>query len=63
MGPRVVDGIAAEHPVITFDNRGVGASTGSTPDTIGAMAKDACAPSSGRWAPARSTSSASPWAA
>ena len=36
--PRVVDGIAARHPVITFDNRGVGASTGSTPDTIGAMA-------------------------
>ena len=26
--PRVIDGIAAEHPVITFDNRGVGASTG-----------------------------------
>ena len=39
--PRVVDGIAAEHRVITFDNRGVGASTGSTPDTIQAMAKDA----------------------
>jgi pimeloyl-ACP methyl ester carboxylesterase len=39
--PRVVDGIAAQHPVITFDNRGVGASTGSTPDTIQAMADDA----------------------
>ena len=39
--PRVVDGIAAEHPVITFDNRGVGATAGSTPDTIAAMAKDA----------------------
>jgi pimeloyl-ACP methyl ester carboxylesterase len=39
--PRVVDGIAAHHRVITFDNRGVGASTGSTPDTIAAMAKDA----------------------
>src|SRR5215472_19245719 len=26
--PRVVDGIAARHPVITFDNRGVGASGG-----------------------------------
>jgi pimeloyl-ACP methyl ester carboxylesterase len=39
--PRVVDGIAAHHPVITFDNRGVGASTGSTPDTIAAMAADA----------------------
>jgi pimeloyl-ACP methyl ester carboxylesterase len=39
--PRVIDGIAAKHRVITFDNRGVGASTGSTPDTIQAMAKDA----------------------
>ena len=39
--PRVIDGIAARHRVITFDNRGVGASTGKTPDTIQAMAKDA----------------------
>src|SRR5215207_9096569 len=39
--PRVVDGIAAKHRVITFDNRGVGASTGTVPDTIEAMAKDA----------------------
>jgi pimeloyl-ACP methyl ester carboxylesterase len=39
--PRVVDGIAAKHRVITFDNRGVGASTGSTPATIAAMANDA----------------------
>src|SRR5215213_794208 len=39
--PRVVDGIAAKHRVIAFDNRGVGASTGKTPDTIQAMAKDA----------------------
>ncbi|MFI0451275.1 alpha/beta fold hydrolase [Actinomadura sp. 6N118] len=39
--PRVVDGIAARRRVITFDNRGVGASTGSTPRTIQAMAKDA----------------------
>ena len=41
--PRVVDGIAARHRVITFDNRGVGASSGSTPNTIEAMAKDAIA--------------------
>ena len=41
--PRVVDGIAAQHRVITFDNRGVGASSGSTPSTIEAMAKDAVA--------------------
>ena len=39
--PRVVDGIAAKHRVITFDNRGVGASTGSTPTTIEEMARDA----------------------
>ena len=39
--PRVVDGIAATHRVITFDNRGVGASSGTVPDTIEAMAKDA----------------------
>jgi pimeloyl-ACP methyl ester carboxylesterase len=41
--PRVVDGIAAEHRVITFDNRGVGASGGSTPRTIEEMATDAVA--------------------
>jgi pimeloyl-ACP methyl ester carboxylesterase len=39
--PRVVDGIAGRHRVITFDNRGVGASSGSTPTTIEAMARDA----------------------
>ena len=41
--PRVVDGIAAQHRVITFDNRGVGASSGSTPKSIEAMAKDTVA--------------------
>jgi pimeloyl-ACP methyl ester carboxylesterase len=39
--PRVVDGIAATHRVITFDNRGVGGSSGSTPTTIQEMATDA----------------------
>jgi pimeloyl-ACP methyl ester carboxylesterase len=39
--PRVVDGIAAKRRVITFDNRGVGASSGSTPRTIQEMARDA----------------------
>jgi pimeloyl-ACP methyl ester carboxylesterase len=39
--PRIVDGIAAKRRVITFDNRGVGASSGSTPATIEEMAKDA----------------------
>jgi pimeloyl-ACP methyl ester carboxylesterase len=39
--PRVVDGIAAKRPVITFDTRGVGASSGSTATTIEEMAQDA----------------------
>ncbi|WP_406437389.1 alpha/beta hydrolase [Streptomyces sp. NBC_01613] len=39
--PRVVDGLAASRRVIAFDNRGVGGSSGSTPDTIEAMARDA----------------------
>jgi pimeloyl-ACP methyl ester carboxylesterase len=39
--PRVVDGLAAKHRVIAFDNRGVGASSGSTPKTIEEMARDA----------------------
>jgi pimeloyl-ACP methyl ester carboxylesterase len=39
--PRVVDGIAATHRVITFDNRGVGATSGTTPTTIQEMASDA----------------------
>jgi pimeloyl-ACP methyl ester carboxylesterase len=41
--PRVVDGIAAKRHVIAFDNRGVGASSGTVPDTIEAMANDAVA--------------------
>jgi pimeloyl-ACP methyl ester carboxylesterase len=41
--PRVVDGIAARHRVITFDNRGVGASGGSVPHTIEEMGRDAIA--------------------
>lgn len=39
--PAVIDPIAAKHHVITFDNRGVGASSGAVPDTIEAMAEDA----------------------
>jgi len=41
--PRVVDGIATERRVIVFDNRGVGASGGSTPNSVAAMARDAVA--------------------
>ncbi|RYV51916.1 alpha/beta fold hydrolase [Pengzhenrongella frigida] len=39
--PRIVDPIARHRHVITFDNRGVGASTGHVPDSIEAMADDA----------------------
>ena len=41
--PRVVDGIATKRRVIVFDNRGIGASGGSTPTTVEAMARDAVA--------------------
>jgi pimeloyl-ACP methyl ester carboxylesterase len=41
--PRVIDGIAANHRVITFDNRGIGASSGRVPHTIEGMAADAVA--------------------
>ena len=41
--PRVVDGIAARHRVITFDNRGIGASKGKTPNSVAVMARDAIA--------------------
>ena len=39
--PRVVDGFAAKRHVITFDNRGIGASSGSPASTIEQMANDA----------------------
>ena len=41
--PLVIDGIAAKRHVITFDNRGIGASSGKVPHTIGEMAADAVA--------------------
>jgi pimeloyl-ACP methyl ester carboxylesterase len=39
--PRVVDGFAARHRVITFDNRGVGASSGKPSSSMEEMARDA----------------------
>lgn len=39
--PRVVDGISAKHHVITFDNRGIGASSGSPANSVEQMADDA----------------------
>ena len=41
--PLVIDGLAAHHMVITFDNRGIGASGGKVPQTVDAMADDAIA--------------------
>ena len=41
--PRVIDGIAARHRVIAFDNRGVGATGGSVPSTVEQMGTDAIA--------------------
>lgn len=38
--PGLIDRLAARRRVVTFDNRGVGASGGSTPDTIEAMSQD-----------------------
>jgi len=38
---RIIDGIAKQHWVITFDNTGVGLSSGQVPGTIKEMAEDA----------------------
>ncbi|MGM7646952.1 alpha/beta fold hydrolase [Nocardia sp. JW2] len=39
--PRIIDPLARQHHVVTFDNRGVGASSGRVPDSVEAMADDA----------------------
>jgi pimeloyl-ACP methyl ester carboxylesterase len=39
--PAVTDGLAANRPVILFDNTGVAGSSGQTPDTVEAQADDA----------------------
>jgi len=41
--PALVDALASSRRVVTFDNAGVGGSTGATPDTIEQMARDAIA--------------------
>jgi len=41
--PALIDALAAERRVVTFDNVGVGATSGKTPSTIEAMAHDAIA--------------------
>ena len=41
--PALIDALAKGRRVITFDNRGVGGTTGMTPNTIEAMAHDAIA--------------------
>jgi pimeloyl-ACP methyl ester carboxylesterase len=41
--PALIDAFASARRVVTFDNAGVGGSTGTTPDTIEQMARDAIA--------------------
>jgi len=41
--PRIIDGIAAHHRVIAFDNRGIGATGSSVPHTVEQMGADAIA--------------------
>ncbi len=41
--PRIIDGIAAHHRVIAFDNRGVGGTGSSVPHTVEQMGADAIA--------------------
>ena len=41
--PALIDELASARRVVTFDNAGVGGSSGTTPDTIGQMARDAIA--------------------
>jgi pimeloyl-ACP methyl ester carboxylesterase len=41
--PALIDALASTRRVITFDNTGVGGSTGTTPDTVEQMARDAIA--------------------
>ncbi len=41
--PALIDALAPGRRVVTFDNAGVGGSTGTTPDTIEQMARDAIA--------------------
>ena len=60
--PSLIDALAATRRVVTFDNAGVGGSTGTTPDTVGQMARDAIA-FLARWSSARLMFSDSPSAA
>lgn len=41
--PALIDALARDRRVVTFDNTGVGGSTGTTPSTIAQMARDAIA--------------------
>ena len=41
--PLVTDGLGASRPIILLDNRGIGRSSGATPDTVAEMASDVVA--------------------
>ena len=60
--PPLLDALASERRVTAFDNVGIGATTGTTPNTMEQMAHDALS-SSTHWRSHRSTSSGSPLAA
>jgi hypothetical protein len=74
---QLVDALASQRRVVAFDNAGVGATTGTTPNTIEQMARDAIAfiaASTPRWSissgsrsaaslPRRSLSSGPTWCA
>jgi hypothetical protein len=60
--PALIDALATSRPVVTFDNVGVGGTTGTTPNVVEQMAHDAIAFLSAVES-TRSTCSASPLAA
>src|SRR6187399_828402 len=41
--PALIDGLASTRRVVTFDNTGVGGTSGTTPSTVEQMARDAIA--------------------
>ena len=49
--PELIDALARGRRVVTFDNAGVGGSTGTTPSTIAQMARDAIAFIEAAWPP------------
>ena len=53
--PALIDALASTRRVVTFDNVGVGGSTGTTPSVIQQMAQDASSRKKSRWPGPRSS--------